>query len=242
MVAICKLKQPDNPEAINPTFAIVFYGTKSGSTFAVRHRVEANNTLSLGTVISAAKVREEVLNLQTGTPSTAILPASVLIDSPTMMVWHKPRFVETMWFRTDETVKGVKVEWPPLLFLVDKTAARMRVFALPSNARPGPSTRLYHAPLMNVYEGGYLCQGTAKLPSKLSTESIPLCEESLIASQFTHTNHAQTIRGRSDDAAHVAFWKKKAARQGRKPGRVSVSELHFSGNTFGTLLEEITNG
>lgn len=229
MVAVYKVKHEPGSTGIRPTFAIVMYNDdRSGHTVcATRHQVRENNTLSLGRVISAAQVAKVFAGLNTGqsTVSSQILPESVLVDSPDRLVWYKRRFVGEMWFRVGQKPECLVVEWTPLLFMADKERMTLRVFALGTNSRPGPETRLYHAPLMNINSYGNLCQGSAQLPTDISVVTIGACESSLIASQFTHVNHDHTLRAETSNAQHVDFWRKKSRTKTTNAQRVRAREL-----------------
>lgn len=239
MVAVCKVKHDPKSTGIRPSFAIVMYNDeRNGHTVcATRHQVRENNTLSLGRVISAAQVVKVFAGLDTGqsTLSNQILPESVLVDSPDRLVWYKRRFVGEMWFRVGQKPECLVVEWTPLLFLADKERNALRVFALGTNSRPGPETRLYHAPLMNINGFGDLCQGSAKLPAEISVADIEACEASLIESQFTHVNHEHTLRGETSNAQHVDFWRKKSKTKTTKSKRVLTRELCPAGRLVNVL-------
>lgn len=239
MVAVCKVKHDPKSTGIRPSFAIVMYNDdRNGHTVcATRHQVRENNTLSLGRVVSAAQVAKVFAGLNTGqsTLSNQILPESVLVDSPDRLVWYKRRFVGEMWFRVGQKPECLVVEWTPLIFLADKERNALKVFALGSNSRPDPETRLYHAPLMNINGFGDLCQGSAQLPAEISVATIEACEASLIESQFTHVNHEHTLRGETSNAQHVDFWRKKSRTKTTSAKRVVTRELCPAGRLVNLL-------
>ncbi len=241
MVSVCKVKHEAVSTGVRPSFAIVMYNDdRNGHTVcATRHQVRENNTLSLGRVISAAQVAKVFAGLNTGqsTLSNLILPESVLVDSPDRLVWYKRRFVGEMWFRVGQKPECFVVEWTPLLFMADKEHHALRVFALGTNSRPGPETRIYHAPLMNINDHGDLCQGSAQLPAEISVATIGACEASLIESQFTHVNHDHTLRSKTSNAQHVDFWRRKARTKTARPQRVRTHELCSAGRLV-ELLED----
>lgn len=239
MVGVCKLKHDPKSTGIRPSFAIVMYNDdRSGQTVcATRHQVRDNNTLSLGRIISATQVAKVFAGLNTGqsTVSNQILPESVLVDSPDRLVWFKRRFVGDMWFRVGQKPECLVVEWPPLLFMADKERNSLRVFALGTNSRPAPESRIYNAPLMNINSHGDLCQGSAHLPIDISVATIGECEASLIESQFTHVNHEHTLRGETSNGQHVDFWRNKSRKKETKAQRVHTRELCPAGR-FANLL------
>lgn len=242
MVAVCsKVKHEANSTGIRPSFAIVVYNDdRNGHTVcATRHQVRKDNTLSLGRVISAMQITKVFAGLNTGQSSLSnqILPEFILVDSPDRLVWYKRRFIGEMWFRVGQKPECFVVEWTPLLFMADKERNSLRVFALGTNSRPNPETRLYHAPLMNINDFGDLCQGSAELPAEISVATIGACEASLIESQFTHVNHDRTLRRATSNAQHVEFWRNKSRTGVSNPQRVRSKELCPAGR-LADLLED----
>lgn len=224
--------------------AIVFYENENRQVCnVVHHKVKADQSLGLGRVISGEHLVKSMLTRLQANQSYGeeLLPSNVLVDNDDRLIWHTSRHISTMWFRVGSNAESMRVEWPPLLFIATKRGLKkMKVFALGSNARPTPSTRLYHAPLMNIDGSGEVCQGTAVLPKRISVSSIGECEDTIVRSKFTHTNHNFTLRGGATNSEHMAFWRSKAAARSTSPERVKVSELAFSGKRLGDILKEAT--
>jgi PRTRC genetic system protein B len=241
VVSIVKVNHNPKESGIRPRFAVVFHGDGETNNIvcATQHQVNSNNTLSLGRVVSASHISKAFSELNTGQSKQkfSCLPETVLHDSSERLVWYKRRFIGDMWFRVGSKPQHFTVEWPSLLFIVDKASRKLRVFALSSNARPTAKSRLYHAPLMNINAQGVLCQGTAMLPSQITTETITQCENTIFDSQFTHINHDFTLRNQTSNRQHVAFWKRKSQTKFRSAERVSVKEMKFTKNTLGDFMQ-----
>ena len=77
------------------------------------------------------------------------------------------------WYISYNAKTNFSIIYPALLFCLEKDKQEepngLIVFALPSNQRPNENTHLYHAPLMNIYSNGVVCQGNATLPKKITS-------------------------------------------------------------------------
>jgi len=215
---------------LKPFSAIVLY-SQDGSkevTCATQHTIKKDMTLSIGTTVSADHLIDKVSKLKSANKNnhSQLLPSNLLLDTTENMVWHKPRFIADMWFRLSfkKQMQRLRVEWPPLLFCVDKASRSLSVYALGTNTRPTDKTRLYNAPFMNLDRNGRLCLGTSTLPKEFDYSSLSGCEETLINSQFTHTNHEYTFCRKTSDEAHFNFWREKSHKT-KQPSRVQVRDL-----------------
>ena len=103
------------------------------------------------------------------------------------------------------------------------------VFALPSNQRPNENTHLYHAPLMNIYSNGVVCQGNATLPKKIISiaECMNDVEKTVLASNFTHVNLEKTLNAKEVVTTQnlLAFWSAKANTKSLRNAKVRMREL-----------------
>jgi PRTRC genetic system protein B len=70
----------------------------------------------------------------------------------------------------------------------------MWAFALKGKARPTAETKLFHVPMMNVWENGKVCTGSVPLPSSTVAQSIKEWEDAFWNSHFTHPNHKRPVR------------------------------------------------
>ncbi|HCV01183.1 MULTISPECIES: hypothetical protein [Pseudoalteromonas] len=88
-------------------------------------------------------------------------------------IWHKLSHKGIFWYISYNAKTNFSIIYPALLFCLEKDKQEepngLIVFALPSNQRPNENTHLYHAPLMNIYSNGVVCQGNATLPKKITS-------------------------------------------------------------------------
>lgn len=231
---------------ITADFAIVFYKDQYGNTHnaATKHRVGKNNTLSLGQVVSVNNVATNITALLDHKPNFDLIPTNVLVDNEYTLMWYAKRRIAPMWFRVGSKPTAYEVEWPPLLFVIDRKDRSMRVFGLANNSRPTENTRLYNAPLMNIYSHAGVCQGTAYLPAELTARTIPQSEATIYQSQFTHVSHTNTINRtanmvKDENASHLAFWRTRKVKKGMPVQRVTTKEMVFSGKRLADILGEI---
>ncbi len=215
---------------LKPLSAIILYSLNHSEAVvcATQHSINKDYTLSIGTTVSAEHLIDKVSKLKSAKTNlkNQMLPSNLLLNTTEHMVWHKTRFVADMWFRLrfKKQMQRFRVEWPPLLFWVDKGHRSISVYALGSNSRPNEETRLYNAPFMNLSDNGRLCLGTSILPEEFDYSSLSACEDTLIQSQFTHTNHEYTLCRKTSDEEHFNFWKARAHKT-KTPKRIHVREL-----------------
>jgi PRTRC genetic system protein B len=131
------------------------------------------------------------------------LPDNLLVASKSILCWHEPSKVRPMWFI--EAGTSVSVKWPHLVFVASERG--LRVFAMLGNKRPTTETKLYHAPLMNIYGDGRLCFGSAVCPDRITVDSIPEWNAAIFDSRFSHVNHDRTIKGAVTSTEHARWWR-----------------------------------
>lgn len=221
----------DGSSSLEPSLALVLYtdSRRGDVVCATEHKVSENHTLSIGKTVSSDHIINKItmLNSANRNGCSQLLPSNLILDSTSSMVWHKERFTADMWFRlpTQKKVERLRVEWPPLLFVVNKLNRSISAFALGTNKRPGLNSRVYHAPLMNLSCDGHLCLGTASLPKEFDFNSLADCEDALVQSQFTHVNHEYTWNRKTDSEEHFRLWSSLSAAKGETPERLKVKLL-----------------
>ena len=126
------------------------------------------------------------------------LPASVLVHSPSLLVWWSPSTVRRLFIAKNEDKErafdgfnGKPFHHPPLLFAA--TEHRLSVFALGKNERPSPSSKLYRAPYPNVADSGAvgLCRCTP--PDSCAIDTIKAWEKTFYDSAFSHLASRERI-------------------------------------------------
>ena len=206
-----------------PKVAYVLYEVYGGIGAVTRHTVSGGR-LGVGQAVSLEHLGN-ALKQSDDQETLALIPANMVAYGASLMAWTTKARKAPMWFNVGGRHLGFRVIWPPMLWLVDRKRRSLRVFAMGSARRPHEKTRLYHAPLMNIGANGVLCEGTARLPEKLSLGEIEDVERCVFESCFTHTNHHGTLKGGADDRAHLAYWRNKE----RSKAAVRVAELNYWG-------------
>lgn len=210
---------PDLPKVQSQTFCALVFHQVQGSVLVTHHPVK-EQIIQEGQLVDIDDVRSLVRGYSEQ-EENVLLPDNILIHTDQRLVWYSKSCYRMMYFSHHNRLHFM-VWWPALLWMVEKSTRELYVFALASNKRPQPKTRLYHAPLMNVYEQGTLCQGTAPLPERLALETIPNIEATLFDSNFTNVKfHSPDQSYWQDDNAHIKWWRQKSS------DKVKAGELTF---------------
>lgn len=214
--------QEDAP-SVTQQAALVFHtlgqdGGSAGrdSALASWHPVEPDRdgtpVIGAGRLMSMADLEallRSVLKQQGG--RGGLLPPEALSVSGSHLAWTLPAGRRPMIFRTKgAALTTLDVPWPRLL-LVATASGRLGLAALRGVRRPGPASRVYHAPLMNVWASGLVCTGSADLPEGCGLADRAAWEAVVTATAFSHVNQPRTLRldgaGEVTTPAHLKFWK-----------------------------------
>lgn len=214
---------------------------------ATLHDVNADNTFTSGSMVSIDAVQGVVskmveqsggLNLSQLIDGAWVDPR-VVFSSSKVLVWENKPQKRTLWFRVNgEKPTSIEASLPRLVFVLNRGAGMLSVFACPQGKAISQDTKLYVAPLMNTSENGSFCLGSAHLPEQrggTSTELLNACEGAVFDSLFTHINSTKTFRSKSDidNKAHIKKWG-DFAKRGRTPTMRDLSPASFE--TLGQLL------
>lgn len=169
------------------------------------------------------------------------VPGNRLYQSRALTVWHVPGTTRKMFLRRHGAgVTHLTVRWPHLVFAVLRGA--LYLAAVAGSRRPAPDTRLYHAPLMNLYDSGLVCLGNAETGERnFSAEDTATWEAAIFDTAFSHVNHGRTFRPEADEReidneAHVRRWR-KLAREGRAPRAGDMAPMGRTLREWIELLE-----
>ncbi|MDO9139902.1 MAG: PRTRC system protein B [Methylococcales bacterium] len=184
---------------------------------------QGESVIGAGRLMSKEDV-ESVLRsmLAMGKRKVSLLPPNAVSISETHLAWTVPAQVRPMLFNiTGLPMKKIDVPWPRLLMVANRNG-KLAVAALKNKGRVNGKTRLYHAPLMNVYANGNVCTGSATLPDEYGIDQIKAWEAVMFDSAFSHVNNPSTLSLAGDkdktvdNKAHYRFWlslsKKKVAK------------------------------
>ncbi len=188
-------------------------GIGQGDYFMTAHRIEATAT---GPVIAEGRLltpqdHRALLSALLGANRShegGFLPAEIIAHSASQLAWFVPGGVRPMWFRTGTTTLSANVPWPSLILCARQN--RLALVAVPTVQRPKSSTRLFHAPLMNVHASTDLCEGSATYPATWTLTDRAEYESVLFETAFSHVNHDHTLRITASktvsNAQHLRFW------------------------------------
>lgn len=111
------------------------------------------------------------------------------------IMWWRPKGKINMLFSEGMKLTSGLISMPAMFFFVHLD--KIRIFALKENKRPILSTKLYHAPLLNVIQDNQLCWGNV---SNETHDILPIDKELLMwenylwNSKFSHAGSAITSK------------------------------------------------
>lgn len=178
--------------------AILLY-SGSGHAYATIHPVRERDgrpEIRAGRPIDSESLRAVCANLvKSSLLRSGVLPWNVLSVGLAHVVWWRPPGESHVFFDCRGDGIGRRngtIPLPGLVFAVKQKS--MKVFAVKGRERPTQESPLFHAPLMNVWEGGNVCTGSMPLPESSVAESIASWEAAFWQSAFSHPNHPKPVR------------------------------------------------
>jgi PRTRC genetic system protein B len=208
------------PKKLIPIKAFIFHSFSNGheshssnsELIVTAHPLTQNETgapvIGAGGLLSEDEIRSLLESLLDKMPEyNGFIPPNVLSISSRHVAWTVRAKVRPMYFKPVGKEKAIRfnVVWPTLLFVAGKKG--LAVAALKSNRRPIQNTRLFHAPLMNIYDDGRVCLGSSTMPQEITLETLDAVEKCIFDTNFSHTNHPNTLKEISDKK-HLSFWRK----------------------------------
>lgn len=169
------------------------------------------------------------------TEDTALfLPPTLLRATTTGLTWYRPAARARQHWRTPTGRVTLDAVLPSLLFHVQEGVLAVAAFI--GDERPTEHTRLFAAPLGNVYSDGIVCIGNCTLPSTWDPSTCKRWEAVLLDSNFSHIN-AATLRGNASTEELIAFWQKRA-RYRTPPAERSLAPLNVTAGAWVRRLTE----
>jgi PRTRC genetic system protein B len=134
--------------------------------------------------------------------------------------------------------KIVKVRWPTLaMYAVNR---KLFLVGLEKDERPTPATKVFHAPLANIWASTQVCTGSAPLPLSCNTDSMAEWEHIVFETGFSHQNHEEVLR-RPRGRAFIDpmdYWPKADKKTGAFPA-TQLTPLHLTmGKWLATVRDE----
>lgn len=169
----------------------------------------------------------------------AFLPENILLQDRFSTLWWVPSSIRPMYLHPANGKRTtVKVRWPTLaLYAVNR---KLFIVGLEKDERPTPNTKVFHAPLGNVWNSSQVCTGSAKLPVACDTSSIQGWEEVVFGTGFSHRNHDAAMRRPGGRASidPMDYWAKADKKSGAFPA-THLTPLHM---TMGKWLASVRSG
>jgi PRTRC genetic system protein B len=163
------------------------------------------------------------------------LPETLLAETPSSMTWFRPPTRTRMHWLVTKEGEWLDAILPGLIFHVQDNV--LCVAAYEGHARPNASTKVYHAPLGNVFDDTRVCIGNAQLPWRGGYESMEAWERVLLSTNFTHPNHHLVLRGGADTAQLIAFWRGRK-RHKHPPAARFLAPLKLTAREWVRLLAD----
>lgn len=210
--------------ALHPTLALLvhtssdqmqFSGRSGGPKILSLHKIldsKAGPMLDGGRLLS--KVEAQQLGALLCDPSSKISasdiafnPVELLRETPTSMTWFRSPRKTTQHWRTSDGRVQIQAVLSGLVFHVEDGVLSVAAYA--GDERPNERTRLFHAPLGNVYADSRVCCGNASLPRNCERSTMRGWESVLLNTNYTHINHQHTLAGGAKTEELLAFWTKR---------------------------------
>lgn len=126
---------------------------------------------------------------------------SILVKSRRMLVWYtQPQVIDVLFREVSH-----QAPIPGLIFIA--TYGKLRCYAFTGDSRPTPETKLFYAPLGNMYESGSFCTGNCVTPKDVSINSIPGWEQFVLQCVNTHTGGKTVLKSHASYEGMVDFYK-----------------------------------
>lgn len=183
-----------SPAQITESYALLFHLFEDGNMAVIRHAVRQTAKgpeIGAGMPMTWGHLETLVNILANKSVSGGLLPENVLALSPSCLAWFVRGAVRKMWFQGAKGAESIVVPWPNLVFVA--TGKDLYVAAYKGNRRPTAKTRLYHAPIMNIWGEGRVCIGSGTIPKGIGLEDMRGWEAIIYDTLFTHVNHQRTL-------------------------------------------------
>lgn len=184
-----------------PVLVISVYKGEDGYSNNRSYYLESHNINERGQLLEGKPLKQETLSeivdvffdeRQNQVKITGLIPDNLLLfeiarGGKYEMVWYRPAEKRHIFF-SDKLHIPSGIAWvPAMLYRVDGNS--LDVYALSTDDRPIPATKLLHAPFHNVATDGSVCLGSAavKKPDKKTYETMMKYWEDLFwLSEFSH--------------------------------------------------------
>lgn len=191
--------------------------------------------------IARAYMKDHSANMDFG----RIVPEHILHGSnkpgQTIVIWYRPAMLRNLNLGNickgvKKICKGVKkgaAYVPATLYVI--LNRELYIYALMTDERPKPDTKLYNAPFGNIYESGNVCLGTArvgKAKQRTFEKEAERFEVGFYQAEQTHTSQKEVTK-----TPLSKLWPELMASQKPFPSKNELIQ-HKTYKTFGDLLNK----
>lgn len=234
------------------TSAILLYTNRGGiggaEVYATVHDIERNRPggprLAPGQPASTEACVDFARAMTDRAAFEGWIAPEILFIGPRTVAWWRAPAPATMFFETLDKdpkrnigTRSGRVPQPGLVHVLAE--GQWSVYAVKGNARPGPSTPLFHAPYFNVYVEGALCEGNVRRPARVNPDTLAEFERAFFHSRFTHSNADSRKLTRYPKGVY-ALWRDLL--DGKHKSFPEASLLPQGRHTLGSLLRSIEKG
>ncbi|MBM5458915.1 PRTRC system protein B [Pseudomonas sp. P66] len=185
---------------------LAFHHLKTGRLDFTSHEVipaavDGGFTLGAGRAFSEED-KETLVDLLLNIESEVeFIDTRILVKSRTALVWYNAPQVIDVQFKGATHTAPI----PGLIYIA--TPGKLRCYAFKGKSRPTPDTKLYFAPLGNMYAGGSFCTGNVDVPKDNNIASIPGWERFVLNCTNTHMG-TKSLKTPTEYKDVIAFYKK----------------------------------
>ncbi|MFC5079548.1 hypothetical protein VTH8203_01536 [Vibrio thalassae] len=203
-------------------FVLEHFGKES---FLTAYDVNDDNTIANARVISRAEFIESLCSNSVN----EIIDPRILVNSAMLKVWtYTPRPNQPLFFNYAKRKFASPIKWCTFVFKYQKGSLSVGVIRA-AKTRPTLETKVYYAPLPNIYSSGNICLGSCTLPTNGSIDEI---SEAYLNSTKTHFNYKNLFR----DPTLGCYSNYYAWLERKRTEPIKVSELSVMG-TLGTFIQ-----
>lgn len=200
--------------------------------FISQMSISNNNEIGTPVTINPTELIEALSTATTLTANTQseLIDPRILVKTANKLVWHyTPKATQRLYYSHGNQKINAPIKWCNFVFMLQ--GKQLSVAAVQHKTRPNAKTRLYHAPLPNVYQSGKICLGSCTMPDTLD---IDVLSETYFDSVKTHLNFKGQFRAHKNTSQQQYYQYIKT----KVNNPIRVSEL----NPLGTLADFIRKG
>lgn len=134
--------------------------------------------------------KQLIAKLSKQSSTLSLTDERILATSHDTIVWtYTPKPSQPLFYRQGGKTIAKPIMWPTFIF--KKKGGSLSVGVLRGRGRPNANTKVYCAPLPNVYHNGGICMGSCNITN---LDDIDAISEEYLNSTKTHLNNREFLR------------------------------------------------